>query len=301
VLEFHSFTMWFQIALVFLCIYLWFKNRFNYWNKLGFPFIPGKIPFGSSNTLGISESSSDFFRRVYEDFKNVGPAFGLFFMAKPVLIPTDPELIKDIFVRHFDSFPDRGFHVSEEADPLSQNLSFLGGQQWKDMRTKLSPTFTSGKMKMMFPNVVSSSDRMINYLMPYAQKVEPLEMKEVYASFTTEVIADVAFGLETQCLGNPENDLRKYAKRMFEPTLMENIRFGFVMSFEKISKYFKIGFNSPDVIEFFTQTVRQTLEYREKNKVERNDFFQLLINIRDKEGMTFTEILANSFIFFLAG
>lgn len=54
------------------------------------------------------------------------------------------------------------------------------------MRTKLSPTFTSGKIKMMFGNVSEVCDRMIDYLKPTAENNESIEMKEVLSSFTTE-------------------------------------------------------------------------------------------------------------------
>lgn len=72
---------------------------------------------------------------------------------------------------------------------------------------------------------------------------------------------------------------------------------------------------------FFYKVVKETIEYREKNNVTRNDFLQLLIQLRrdgqldggkpedkvkvedSKEtlGLTMEEAAAQAFIFFLAG
>jgi cytochrome P450 family 6 len=153
----------------------------------------------------------------------------------------------------------------------------------------------------MFPNVIRNADRMIDYLMPFAERVEPLEIKEVYGSYSTEVIADVAFGLKIDCLGNPENDFRKMGEIVFKPTILENLKLFFLISFSELAHKLKVGYTNRKVIDFFSKTVRETLEYREKNNLKRNDFFQMLMNIREKEGMSFTDMAANSFVFFLAG
>lgn len=163
---------------------------------------------GSVTGVGVTEHTSVFLKREYDRFKNQSPAFGIFFFARPTLVPTDPDLIKDILIRNFESFHDHGFFVNEEVDPLSNNLFFTKGQEWKELRAKLSPTFTSGRMKMMFPLVLEKANRMTEFLRSTAESGGSIEMKEVLSSFTTEAIASVAFGLDVECLGNPESPFR---------------------------------------------------------------------------------------------
>lgn len=78
---------------------------------------------GSVGGIGTSIHTSEFFKREYENFKNQGPAFGIFFMGRPTLVPTDPELVKEILVKSFESFHDHGFYVNEKADPLSKLIN----------------------------------------------------------------------------------------------------------------------------------------------------------------------------------
>ncbi|KAG5667309.1 hypothetical protein PVAND_015295 [Polypedilum vanderplanki] len=290
-----------SVLLILFCIYLWFLNKFSYWKKLGFPYSPGKFLLGSGPGIGITEHPSYFVKREYEKFKNSAPAFGAYLMAYPILVPTDPDLIRDIFVRKYDIFQNRGFTVSERADPLSQHLLFKNDDEWKNLRTKLSPTFTSSRMKMMFTNVAAKADRMVEYLMPYAEKNESIEMKEIYSSFSTEIIADVAFGIQIKCLGNPENEFRKMANIVFQPSILENLKLFFLIAFSRTATFLNIGYTNPEIISFFMKIVKETLDYRLKNNLERNDFFQLLMNIYKTDEISFIEFAANSYVFFLAG
>lgn len=257
---------YFAIVIVFL-IYWWFKKKFSFWDKHGFPSVPGKFPLGSVGEMGFKYHSSDLLRKYYNEHKGKAPGFGLYFVTDPVFIPTEPELVKDILVRSFESFHDRGFFVNEKDDPLSGHLFFKSGQEWKDLRAKLSPTFTSGKMKMMFGSVSTICDRMIDFVKPDADKNGNLEMKEILSSFTTEVISSVAFGLETKCLGNPNNEFRKIAAAVFDPPKWTAIKFLFMNTFQTLSKWLGMSFNTTETTNFFMAMIENSVKHRENNNV----------------------------------
>lgn len=57
-----------------------------------------------------------------------------------------------------------------------------------------------------------------------------------------------------------------------------------------------------DVSEFFLKAVKDTVEYRQKNHIQRNDFLDILMKLNETEGgLTFNELAAQVFLFFLAG
>lgn len=292
----------FLICAVLLLAYLWFKNKFNFWQRHGLPYIPGSFPLGSIGEMGFKSHSSDVLKKFYDDHKGKGPGVGLYFMTTPAFIPTEPELIKDILQRKFEYFHDRGFFVNKEADPLSAHLFFLSGQEWKDLRAKLSPAFTSGKIKMMFETVSTICDQMVDFIEPSAKSEQNLEMKEILSSSTTEIICNVAFGLDTKCLGKPDNEFRKVAHAVFNPSKWEIVKMMVINSFQGISKLLGLSFNTQETTDFFLDVIKKSISHRESSDVKRNDFLQLLLSIKNSEaGMSVNDIAANSFVFFLAG
>jgi len=65
------------------------------------------------------------------------------------LFVQDVELIKHIVIKDFDHFTDR-IALDCAHDPhLGRTLIFLKGNEWKQVRSALSPAFTTGKMKRL--------------------------------------------------------------------------------------------------------------------------------------------------------
>lgn len=157
-------------------IYLLFKYTFGYWERKGFAYIKPTFPFGNLGLVATGKAS--FGVNVYELYKkSTEQIVGVYFMFQPALLVRDPELIKKILITDFDSFHDRGV-FSSEKDPFSQNLFSLPGQKWKALRAKLSPTFTSGKMKGMLPTIISIGQHLQNNLKPLAEKGEIVLISE---------------------------------------------------------------------------------------------------------------------------
>lgn len=71
-------------------------------------FFPVKIPFFSDILTGKA-SLGETFQDFYQTFKSKGVKFGgVYWAFNPVLVPIDLKLIKDIMVKDFASFTDRG-------------------------------------------------------------------------------------------------------------------------------------------------------------------------------------------------
>lgn len=86
-----------------------------------------------------------------------------------------------------------------------------------------------------------------------------------------------------------------------------------------LTKLMKIRLMDKDVSDFIVETVRQNLEYREKNNVVRRDFFQLMMQIRNsikiqedsddwdakattgEKALSINDMAAQAFIFIIAG
>lgn len=119
----------FLALIVFVCllVYFSFQKRFKFWNERGFVSAPTDFPFGSLKGVGTKFPSFKRFDELYKTCKGKAEVLGVYIFLSPTLLVLDLELLKNIFIRDFASFQDRGFYFNKEDDPLSANLvnSFL--------------------------------------------------------------------------------------------------------------------------------------------------------------------------------
>lgn len=83
-----------------------------------------------------------------------------------------------------------GIYINETDDPLSGTLFAMHGERWKNLRVKLTPLFTSGKLKAMFSTLIDCGVPLKRYLSKEAERGSILEMREIAARYTTDIIGN---------------------------------------------------------------------------------------------------------------
>lgn len=312
-----SFLLWlcsFACA-AFVLVYLFFLYSFGYWKRRGVPEIAPTFPLGSSKVLvgglNFGAVTADF----YKEFKRRGCKYGgIYAGPSPKLVLLDLELIKQIFTKDFAFFTGRGNYVNEKDEPMAAHLFNLDGKRWRNLRTKLTPTFTSGKMKMMFGTLVECGENMREALC--SSGMEVVDVKDVCARFTTDVIGSCAFGINCNSFRHPDAEFRVIGMKAFSKDPYLAFKKFVALSAPNFAKFLGLTISAKEVKVFFNRAVHDVVAAREKNNIRRNDFLQILIDMKNsvkvedmdeemfkdkKYTLTMNEIVAQSFVFFIAG
>ena len=269
---------WLSIAAIFAyLIYRFSTATFDYWKNRGIPYLKPTPAFGNTRQMFFKKSFAEQFKEFYDAFDGE-PVCGVFQFRAPILVVRDPDIIKLVMVKDFLHFQDRRLSFNEKKEPLSAHLLNMRGSQWKGLRSKLTPTFTSGKMKMMFNLMNECAEELKDFLLAPASRNEILEVKEIMAKFTTDIIGNCAFGIKCNSLKDPDSEFRNMGRKVVEPSLSNVVRrlLGLLLPMLGIRVL------PWEVTQFFISAVKETIAYREKHNVVRNDFMQLLIQLKNE-------------------
>lgn len=295
------------LVVLVVAFYYYLVSNFDFWKKRGVPG-PEPIPlFGTHKDLIFAKVSvGNVVEDLYMKYKHE-PAVGLFNGRSPVLILHDPDVIKTVLIKDFPMFGSRPHEPHEKTEPLSLNLFFLDEVRWRPLRPKLSPLFTSGKLKGMFSLMVESSNSLDKYLDQLVSKHEIIEVREMAAKFTIDVIGSCAFGISTNSMNDDYNEFHAKGKAIFEGDLENAIRLKLRLFLPRFYDF--VGFVWPEkrLSQFFAKLVMGAMKYRKENNIHRPDFIHLLMELRDHPEMvndielTDELLTAQAFTFFAAG
>ncbi|KAM8712362.1 hypothetical protein ACLKA7_012819 [Drosophila subpalustris] len=309
------FLLYLVIAICALLAYLVHRNT-TYWRDRGIPQDPPHPFYGNMVGFRKNRVLHDLIIEYYNKFRKTGhPFVGFNFLQRRSAFILDIKLAKNVLIKDFTNFADRGQFHNVRDDPLTGHLFNLDGKRWKEMRQKLSPTFTSGKMKFMFPTVIKVSEEFSKVMfeqVPAKAKGSIIEIKELMARYTTDVIGTCAFGIECNTLRTPETDFRTMAKKAITEMRHGAILTAFHFSFPNLAAKLRMRMIPDDVHEFFMGLVNETIAFREKEEIKRNDFMEMLIELKQKgtftmdngeviTGLDIGELAAQVFVFYLAG
>ncbi|XP_066259970.1 cytochrome P450 9e2-like [Euwallacea similis] len=271
------------IALIALIIWKGYIKPYSHWKNMGVPqahpwFIVGDSWPTIFRIKGVKEWI-DWMYNMHPGSKYVG----MYHFYLPTLVLKDPEIIKQLTIKDFDYFTDHGnFAVSEEVDPLwSKNLFALKGQRWRDMRSVLSGSFTSNKMRLMYELIREEAEKFAIFFKSKNEDLLELNMKDSFCRYTTDVIASTSFGIKVNSLETPNNEFYIMGKEVSDFTKITILlKFLAVIVCPWFLKMFNIGFLSKKVRVFFTNIIEETIKLREEKGVVRPDMINLLLEVK---------------------
>ena len=136
-------------------------RRYTYWSRFGVK--------GPSLLEGFK-----FFRIPIDQLhrnrrEKYGSIYGNYDMFSRSLVITDPELIKEVLIKEFHKFPDHRRVYSGEKVKLNL-FNLPGDDQWKRIRSIITPAFSSGKLKAMMGSLDELSDKFVQTLSKVVEK-----------------------------------------------------------------------------------------------------------------------------------
>lgn len=321
--------MSFSAVIILCCVIIYLSNKylFSYWKRHGFTQMDSPVfLFGNIGDLFLFRKSfPDIFIDFYEKFKSQ-KFIGGYFTYKPVLFIHDPEMVKDILVTNFNSFTDRPRYVDEKKDPISAHLFNLAGQKWRDWRFKLSPVFSSGKLKTMFPIMRDCGRDFQNFITKHVEEHDKdiFNFNDLFAKYTTHNIISIIFSIESECFDDPNNIFRQMSAKFSESSKQRHFMdiFSFLIpNVHQALSIFNVKMVTPKVNDFMLNIVEKVVKHREETNCDRKDFMQLLMQLKtngivskkrenddagqgqidDIRKITLDELAAQVFVFFVGG
>ncbi|NXJ89088.1 CP3A9 protein, partial [Corythaixoides concolor] len=283
---------------------------FSFFKKLGIPG-PRPLPFFGTSL----EYRKGFLTFDNECFQKYGKVWGIYDGRQPVMAIVDPQIIKSVLVKEcYSTFTNR--RRTDLAGVLNNAISLAEDEHWKRLRTVLSPTFTSGRLKEMFPIMKHYGEVLVKNIQKQVQKDNILSVKDIFGSYSMDVVTSTSFGVNIDSMNNPKDPFVREMQKLikfdfFNPLFLLSVVFPFV---SPLLAKMNFSFFSTDAVDFFMRSISKIKQDREKNPHEgRVDFLQLMIESQNStsdgsnganhsyKSLTDNEILSQAFIFIFAG
>lgn len=306
-----------NIALLFIIAVIcasWFvMEKYAYFRNRGIPYMRPTFPLGNLREVGKSVDVYTWQKQLYSYFRDKDVIGGVFYGTVPTVVVTDLEVAKDILVRDFAKFSDHGIYTNEDTDPLSVNLFAMEGEKWRNLRTKISPTFSMNKMRTMLPVMSSVGENLIAFVDRFVDQNEPFNAKDLALRFVLDSIGSCTFGIEFNTLRDSDSILLKYGSKLFPPNRHQLLRLLLINSYRPLARLLRIKVFPSELARYFADIIKDSEETRERDNVQKDDFMNLLIQIKksgclreDESGeiigqISDNELAAQAFIIFFAG
>uniref|UniRef100_A0A6Q2X5D0 unspecific monooxygenase n=1 Tax=Esox lucius TaxID=8010 RepID=A0A6Q2X5D0_ESOLU len=282
-LPYFSAETWTLLVLLITLIVVYGYWPYGYFTKLG---IPGPKPLPFVGTM--MEYKKGFFNFDSECFQKYGRIWGIYDGRQPVLCTMDRTMIKTILIKEcYNIFTNRrNFQMNGE---LYDGLTVAEDDTWKRIRSVLSPSFTTGRLKEMFGIMKQHSSNLLNGMKKKAENGLAIELKEFFGPYSMDVVTSTAFSVNIDSLNNPSDPFVSNIKKMLKFDLFSPLLFFISEINLRMSLTNNISFFFQGRVDFLQLMIDSQKDSKTKTGEEQN------------KGLSDHEILSQAMIFIFAG
>ncbi|XP_072757478.1 cytochrome P450 6k1-like [Anoplolepis gracilipes] len=261
--------------------YIYAKYKLSYWKRRGVKTPPTHLLFGNfKDCLTLKKPPGEVMRDIYNSADPDDPYIGFYIFHKPMLLLRDHNLIKQIMITDFDIFPNRRFGSRNERDSIGMD-SILSIKQprWRYLRSKLTPFLTGQKLKNMLPLIEECGKLMLKFIQNLQMSDHnKCEMKDFSSRYVSDVIASIAFGINTNSFDEKKNAFWKNGMKIFQG-IKRAITFIIIFFIPEWCPLTEPFIKEP--AKYFREIFWDSMNTREKMGYKRGDLMDSMLTLKN--------------------
>ncbi|XP_047029362.1 cytochrome P450 6k1-like [Helicoverpa zea] len=295
------------IAIFLLWWYAKWISMKNYWKNLGVPQsdvhpILGSLTFLQKKNPGV------WLTELYREFKGA-PYVGIWVFWRRGLVINDPNLARQVLVKDADIFKNR-LLASGKTDPMGAlNLFTVDDPLWSSVRRRLTMLFTGSKLRGWQELYQSKVADLVYRINSDNEKGITINLRSLFADFTTDVIGESSFGIQCQATRNSSGPLRAMTKDFEQYNTWRGMSWSSIFFLPDIVDIFRFSLWPKHTVVYFRKIFKMMVEERGgyEGQVEgKRDLLDALLKMKQdavKENQDLDEdvLISNAMIFLQGG
>uniref|UniRef100_A0A1A9X5E7 Cytochrome P450 n=1 Tax=Glossina brevipalpis TaxID=37001 RepID=A0A1A9X5E7_9MUSC len=276
------------IATFFIPLLSFLTWKCTYWHRYG---IEGPWGWPLVGNIKNYLLGRQHYGHVYQDIYNAYSHLswiGIYrLFQEPAIIVRSQELLKEVMIRNFNHFQDNVLWINPKRDPIAQYNPFVArGDKWRQMRFEILPIFTPSKVKLSFPHIAATCNKLKLYI-ENKLDINCFEAKNLFSKYTLDVVVSAAYGLNGESLNNPTADFTQQVKDVFLPnpySLLETTALLFSPFLGNLLNYAYIPRSLQNWLNVIVNKILETRLNKSSadETVTSSDFIQWLIENKKK-------------------
>uniref|UniRef100_T1IBE2 Uncharacterized protein n=1 Tax=Rhodnius prolixus TaxID=13249 RepID=T1IBE2_RHOPR len=212
----------------------------QYWKLRNIPHVKPHLFIGNTAPILLrTQTNGETLKLICDRFPNE-PIIGYYVFMKPTILINDAEIIEKVLIKDFVHFVDRGFPIDEVRNPLDSNLFAMTGKRWKAVRNRLSPIFTTGKLRLMYDAMADCGNELVTQM----EGDQEIDMREILGRFAMDVIGNN--------LNNDVHIVRTIQESGFQEKVRKEVQ-------REVKNAGSLNYDAVKGMEFLEQCVNETM------------------------------------------